>query len=283
MTFLIVFICCAAELTYMSSQAFRATQWIVSWHRWLTDKIQWRGWRGGGALVAALVLPCFVLAALFNIVVAESTLMSLVGGSAVLLFCFGSGDIAGDIESYTSHYLDANDQLSLPDKENFLQDVGSIDGDPDGPTMRAVAIEANDSLFAPALWFCILGPVGALLFRMSSTLQRSLDDATAEAVLARRLYDVLLWLPARLLGFGLGLAGTLGPVMGVLRDRAYDLSESNTLLGDAALAALGHQAVDDYDGDDSHVASIRSMFRLVKHGFIVWLVVLGLLSSAGLA
>ena len=69
--------------------------------------------------------------------------------------------------------------------------------------------------------------------------------------------------------------------MGVLRDRAYDLSESNTLLGDAALAALGPQAVDD--GDDSHVASIRSMFRLVKHGFIVWLVVLGLLSSAGLA
>lgn len=281
MTFLIVFICCAAELAYVSFEPFRGGQWIVSWHTWLSRKVGLGRWLGRGSLFVSVALPCLLTAIIFNHVIVGSTVLSLLGGIAILLFCFGSGDLAREVEAYTSRYLDPEDGMPPPDKGGFLDDVGAIVGDPDRPYLRAIAIEANDGLFAPAFWFCVLGPIGALLFRMSSTLNRTLGTASAEAEIAGRLYNILIWLPARLLGVGLGLAGSLGPVIGILRQRGYDLSQSAGLLGDAAVAALDRQA--DDDSGDEHVASIGAMFGLVKRGFVVWLVVLALLAGAGLA
>ena len=80
----------------------------------------------------------------------------------------------------------------------------------------------------------------------------------------------------------LGLAGTLGPVTRVLHEHDYGLSQSAMLLGDASIAALEQHEHDDPGRGDEHVGAISSMFSLVKRGFVVWLVVLALLSSAGL-
>jgi membrane protein required for beta-lactamase induction len=209
--------------------------------------------------------------------------LTFLAAIALLLFCTGPGDLAREIESYTSNYLDTEGDQPAPDMANFLNNVNTNDADPDRPYMRAIALEANDRLFAPMFWFSILGPVGALLFCMSRGLQQSKDLPDAEAHSTERLYDVLIWIPARLLGFGLGLAGTLGPVMRTLREHDYGLSRSAALLGDVLIAALDRHEYDAPDGGDDHVASINAAFSLVKSGFVVWLVVLALLAAAGIA
>ncbi|MDP6182803.1 MAG: regulatory signaling modulator protein AmpE [Gammaproteobacteria bacterium] len=282
MTFLIVFICCAAELTYMSFEPFRKGQWIGFWHRWVANELGLRKWLGSSSFVVSLLVPCFLTALLFGHVLIDSTLLSMIAGIAILLFCSGPGDIAREIDSYTDSYLDEEGELPPPENANFLSVVSANDLDPDGPYMRAVAIQANDRLFAPAFWFAVLGPVGALLFRMSSALRSILDSSSAEHGLIERLYNILIWLPARLLGVALGLAGTLGPVIRVLREHDYGLSGSATLLADASIAALERHEHDDPGRGDEHIAAIISMFSLVKRGFVVWLVVLALLAAAGL-
>lgn len=282
MTFLIIFICCAAELTFVSFEPFRNGEWVASWHAWLADQLGLRQRLGHALLFVTLALPCLAVAYLFGSIFAGSTLVTLFGGTAVLLFCCGPGDLAREIESYSNSYLDEEGSLPPPDMGNFLGKIRGAEGDPDRPYMRAVASEANDRLFAPMFWFCAIGPVGALLFRMSSILRNDLAASTAEAVLAERLYNILIWLPARMLGFGLGLAGSLGPVMRVVQDNDYGLSQSAAFLGDASLAALEKHEHDDFGHGDEHVSSIASMFALVKRGFVVWLVVLALLAAAGL-
>jgi AmpE protein len=278
MIFLIVFICCVFELIYVSFAPLRSGRWIQLWHRWLCDNFPVRKIFGGASLLVSFALPCAVLAYIFGNVFADSVLLTLLGGTALLLFCSGPGDIAHEIESYTRRYLDEDGNQPPPDTNNFLNNIDAIDGDPDRPYLRAIAIEANARLFAPIFWFSVLGPVGALLFRMSVTIARSPTLDPVDGVVAKRLYDILIWAPARLLGIGLGLGGTLGPVVGVLSRWEVKLSQSEALLGDAAIAALETTITDERD---QHAALINSMFSLVKRGFVVWLAILALLVVAG--
>jgi len=283
MSFLVVFICCAVELNHASFAPFRGGQWIGSWHTWLADELGFRRWFGRGSLLISLAIPCGLAGYIFSYVLDESTVLTFLGATALLLFCSGPGDLARDLESYTRNYLDEEGDQPPTDKANFLNNVNANDADPDRPYMRAIALEANERLFAPMFWFSILGPVGVLLFCMSRGLKHGNDLTAAEADIEERLYNILVWIPARLLGFGLGLAGTLGPVMRTLAEHDYDLSQSGALLGDVLIAALDRHEYDDLDDGDEHVASINAAFGLVKSGFVVWLVVLALLAAAGLA
>lgn len=281
MIFLIVFICCVFELTYVSFAPLRSGSWIISWHNWLSDNCGLRSILGRASILGSLVLPCALLAYLFSAILVDSTLLTLLAGTGVLLYCSGPGDIAQEIESYTRNYLDEDGIQPSPDPDNFLNKINISDGEPDVPFLRAIAVETNDRLFAPVFWFAVLGPVGALLFRMCTTLKRSDSTRSADAELSARLYDILIWVPARLLAVGLGLGGTLAPVIDILSERSFDLARSDVLLGDSAIAALDKNRPVTFDEGDQHIVLIDGMFSLIKRGFVVWLGVLALLVVAG--
>ena len=153
----------------------------------------------------------------------------------MLLYCSGPGDIAQEIESYRRNYPDEDGFQPSLDANNFLN---KIDVSADVPYLRSIAVETNDRLFSPIFWFAVLGPVGALFFRMGVTLKVAGSPHAADVEIATRLYDILVWTPARLLAVGLGLAGTLAPVMNILGAQSFRLAQSDILLGDSAIAAL---------------------------------------------
>ncbi len=281
MIFLIVFICCVFELTYVSFAPLRSGTWIISWHKWLSENCRLRRVLGRASILGSLVLPCALLAYIFNAILVDSTLLTLLGGTAVLLYCSGPGDIAQEIETYTQNYLDEDGIAPSPDANNFLHKIDVSDSDPDIPYLRAIAVETNDRLFAAVFWFTVLGPVGALLIRMSITLKEVRSTHTSDAEFAARLYDILIWIPARLLAVGLGLGGTLGPVMDIFGEQSFKLAQSDVLLGDSAIAALDKNRAAALNEGDQHTALIDDMFSLIKRGFVVWLGVLALLVVAG--
>lgn len=281
MTFFIVFICLVAELAWLSFAPLRGVGWVSSWYVWLERVLDLRRWAGDATVLVAVAVPLAAVATVFNVVLDDSTFLTLVAGIAVLLFSSGPCDLASEIEFYKRAYLDPDDDALPLDRDNFLNQVSAPVGDPDRPYEVAVACAANDGLFAPLFWFVLLGPVGAILFRMSSAIVGNPALSPGETRIAVRLYEILLWLPARLLAIGLGLAGTLGPVLKVFTDTRHGLGQSADFLGAAALAALGTHRDDTEAGDDEHIAAIHAMFGLVKRGFLVWLVVLALLVAAG--
>ena len=283
MTFFIIFISLAAELTWLSFAPLRGVTWVSTWYSWLTSVLDLKRWTGNATLLVAVAAPVVLVVYVFNAVLDDSSLLSLCGGVAVLLFCSGPRDLASEIEFYKRDYLDQDDEAFPLDRDNFLNRVSAPVGDPDRPYEVAVVHAANDGLFAPMFWFVMLGPAGAVLFRMSSALVGNPALSAGELQIAARLYEILLWLPARLLAIGLGLAGTLGPVQRVFTSARHGLGQSEEFLGAAALAALGSHRDDTEPGDDEHIAAIHAMFGLVKRGLLVWLVALALLVAAGFA
>jgi len=281
MTFFVIFISLVAELTWLSFAPLRGVGWVSAWYSWLTRVLDLRRWTGNATMLMAVAAPVILVAYMFNAVLDDSTLLTLVGGVAVLLFCSGPRDLASEIEFYKRDYLDQDDEALPLDRDNFLNRVSAPVGDPDRPYEVAVVRAANDGLFAPMFWFAVLGPVGAILFRLSSAFVGNPVLSAGELQIAARFYEILLWLPARLLAIGLGLAGTLGPVHDVFRSTRHGLGQSEDFLAAAALAALGDHRDDTEPGDDAHIAAIHAMFGLVKRGFLVWLVALALLVAAG--
>ncbi len=82
--------------------------------------------------------------------------------------------------------------------------------------IRKAAIETTlengaDAVFAPIFWFIIAGPVGALFYRLSNTLDAMWGYKNAHYLhfgfAAARLDDVLNWLPARLTALSYLLLG----------------------------------------------------------------------------
>lgn len=282
MTFFTIFVCLAAELTWLSFAPLRSDRWVSTWFSWTVARLNLRQWAGNAGVLLTVAVPAGLVAYLFNIVLIDSRTMTFLGGAALLLFCSGPRDLASEVEFYKRDYLDHDDEGLPLDQDNFLNRIKAPVGDPDRPYEVAVAVAANDGLFAPMFWFALLGPVGAVLFRMSSALAGSSVLTPGEQQISARLYDLLNWVPVRLLALGLGLAGTLGPVTQAFAAADHGLRQSNQFLGRAALAALGTHRDDTEPGDDEHIAAIHAMLGLVKRGFLVWLVALALLVAAGI-
>lgn len=265
----------------MNFAPLRKTNWILDWHRWLCSKLGLQRLLGAGAVLITIAVPVAALAYVFASWWIDSYFLTLLGGITVLMFCFGPEDTGYDIEQYIQAYRDPTDKYIPPNGDNFLRAVTAHAPDPDAPFLRAVAVVLNERIFAPAFWFVVLGPLGALGYRMASALARNLAPGESQRVVAQRLHQILLWLPARFLAIALGLAGTLGPVLKLLRERDYGLTAGTILIGETALAALADNSTKASD-DDEHVRLINSMFALVKRAFVVWLGVLALGAAAGI-
>ena len=172
---------------------------------------------GGGRVALALLPPvavCLLLSWLFDHPPLGAVL-GLLFSLIVLLYCFGPREFERDLEAI----LNAPDPLR---REAAAQRL--IDDDDElvwtAPGLgEAVAYAALRRRFAVLFWFFVLGPFGALLYRLSQTLARNeslrLDAGSRTA--AQYLANALDWAPAQLLVFTLAIVGHWDAVIGAWR------------------------------------------------------------------
>lgn len=172
----------------------------------------WQGFVG----VAWVVLPVTLLVALVYFLLANLFFgtVSMMLGFFILLYCLGPDDLHHDMQTYFA-LQKSNDQEGV---NNFLHKfLGNVPAN-EQMLHRAVTdqifIQANQRVFAVIFWFLILGPIGALLYRMSSLLVRYLDLRSAEfdhsfVEASQKWLSILDWVPVRIVGLLYGLAGNL--------------------------------------------------------------------------
>jgi AmpE protein len=256
-------------------------------HRWVA---QLADTSGVGRVVLALLLPvalCLLISGLFWHSPLRQ-LLQLIFSVAMLLYCLGPREFEADLEAM----LNAPDGASRYAAAQLLADVGNPVSWSAPELGSAVAYAALRRRFAVLLWFFLLGPTGALLYRLAQILAReeslSLDVQGRQS--ARYLANALDWLPAQLLVFTLAVVGHWDAVVNAWRqwhEKAAATSWYSSepgFLGAAAKAdiLIDIEAGDGYAEDRSdpliELARLRSA---LLRALLVWLSIVALIVLGG--
>ena len=175
------------------------------------------------AALAVVVPPALLMLALQWIV--GGWLYGLVGivlGVAVLLLTLGPLDVSDVLEDYIEARRADDTERSNWFYERFTGEQVPDTIQQEGRSIvEAVLVRTHDHVFATVFWFCLLGPAGAVLYRMAAeaALQPP-PGIVARPELHRALrhvLGVLGWMPARLMAFGYAITGSFEHAIGRMR------------------------------------------------------------------
>lgn len=280
---------------------------VPGWYGRITDTLVSRlpsSWDGIGAVIL-VVAPAVIAMAVVQWLVWGLLfgLVTLVLGIVVLLFAFGPIDVIGLVEDYINASADE-------DRERMAWIYGRLTGE-ELPEARyeegrrmvdAILTQGHDNLFATVFWFCVLGPAGAVLYRMlaEGALRPPAAVVARPALLRsyRYLLGLLGWIPARLVAFGYAMTGSFEEALQRLREgapAADDLLASNqALLCRTGTASLRQEDVARRAGDSGEDYDIGAERRtknpgeaverarsLALRAAVFWLAILALLTLAG--
>jgi AmpE protein len=169
---------------------------------------------GSGRVLLALLVPVALCALLWWLLdhLPLGDLLQMLLSLAVLLYCFGPREFETDLEAI----LNAPDGASREAAAQSLADDGETIAWNAPALGVAIAYAALRRRFGVLFWFFLLGPVGALLYRLAQTLGRdeSLRLDSGSHTTARYTANVLDWPAAQLLTFTLAMVGHWEAVIG---------------------------------------------------------------------
>ncbi len=294
MSLIVIVICLIAERFLLDYQHLRQKQWLEAYSQWLAQQHAAAWTRNGMMSLIIQLLPPVLIIALLQQMLPGSLfgLPSVAFAAAVLLFCLGPTDL----DTQVNDYIRAVEDEDEAGQRRIAKEI--IDDEP--PTSEpalsqsvaeSVLFQANQRQFGVLFWFLLLGPVGALFYRIATQLPR-LEQANRDIDFflgAKQLLLIMDWLPARITAVCYAIAGSFEDALYGWRsyqDRRYDeFSDSNSGIlictGSGAMrltTLLGDHS--DELHDYSHLP--QSAMALVWRSLVVWLVIAGLLTLTGI-
>ena len=264
--------------------------------RWRGDGV-FRRWvaqladtSGSARVVLALLPPTLICVLLWHLFGLSPLggLLQLLFALAVLLYSFGPREFEADLEAI----LQASDDARREAAAQRLADDGEAVAWNAPALGVAVVYAALRRRFGVLFWFFVLGPVGALLYRLAQRLGRddTLDLDGGGRIAAGHVANALDWLPAQLLTFTLAVVGHWDAVMGAWRrwhSQASPTSWYRMGPGFLGAAAQADVLVDIEAGDgyaEEHSDPVSELIRLrgtLLRALLAWLSVIALVVVGG--
>lgn len=264
--------------------------------QWRGDGV-FRGWvrqlddtAGRGRVLLTLIVPtllCLLLVSLLG-QLPLGGFLQLAFAVLVLLYGLGPHAFEADLEAV----LHAPDPVARDSAAQRLAEPGERVAWNAHALGETVAIAALRRRFGVLLWFFLLGPAGALLYRLAQTMGR--DDTLAldagSRIHARYVANALDWLPAQLLVFTLALVGHWDAVMAAWkrwREHAAPTSwytEGPDFLAAAACADIDVEieAGDGYAAEHSDpLLELTRMRSAFLRALLAWLSIVALIVLGG--
>lgn len=266
---------------------WRDYAWLRSWQEQVG--------RAGGdvaGLLLAIGIPV-LLCALVQIALHGRMLgvFALAFATVVLFHCWGPRDLERDAEAIDK----------APDSDQRLAAAQALRGDEvrqplpleSAALVEATFVAALRRWFGVLFWFAVLGPAGALLYRIVQLLAFAPLHADVltprQRELSERAARVLDWLPAHLMALALALASNFDAVFKTWHDYHAARGDGWLSLDPGFLNAIARASVAaDVAAEEDATHSARNplvalddAMVLVRRVLVVWLTIIAVIVLAG--
>ncbi len=138
--------------------------------------------------------------------------------------------------------------------------------------IATLLVRANHNIFAVLFWYVLLGPMGAVLYRLNDLLSHHTNNELAEYSFAAKTFERLLdWIPVRLFAFSIALVSHFVSVFKCwLSDVLTGFQQNDAVLANCGVAALKEE------GSTSKLIRAQ-VLTLIDRALIVWLVIMALI------
>jgi AmpE protein len=282
----------AIEFHFKLASEYRDYSWFEKFRGFIADSFADKGFFDSWLGIAIILLtPILILYGLVNIFNGPFYWLVLFIVSVALLFLsigpkplekefekyFDSMD-RGDSEAAYLHWYSINngkEEVRLPDEQ--VVEVGSNQAEiPEEDELvrsatRTLLVEAEKRYFGVIAWFILIGPLGALFYRLSYLYRDycASNEFDEHLPLMELLIHWIDWVPARITSLFFLLTGDF--VKGFYRIQDYLTdpdADNNQLLSETGVAALGlEMGVSDNDVEEN----TRTM-DMIKRTLIIYLV-----------
>jgi membrane protein required for beta-lactamase induction len=292
MKFLALLLALGFERLWSSQRQVRDPGWRLAYVR---GSLRWAARQRDATRVAAVIAAAAAPGLLVAVVLggfhdSVSGLVWIALAGLVLFFALGPRDLQQEVYEWLSAVQLGDAAAAQRLRAEILEyDAAQRRGPALASVAEAVFVQANNRLFGVVFWFVLLGPFGALLFRLGDLLRREAllraaradapPGAGALAADCQRVHGVLAWAPSRLLALTYGVAGSFEESFAgwraYLRDESDHFFDANdrllVLAGRGALGARWSDAPDEAE-------RTRRAMRLVRIAFYAWLAAVGALT-----
>lgn len=282
----------------------RVNGWLAAWSDWLESRFNAGEHRHGvAAWMVGVALPSGLL-------LAASLLAYWYSWPLALLLGVGTLYLTTGFRQFSHHFTDIHTALQAGEVEQARRLLArwtgrNTDRLSSGEAARLAIEEAllasHRHVYAPLFWFTLLGPAGALGYRLARHLcyawQDEVRDAGAFGEFAQRAFAAIDWLPVRLTAISFAIVGNFEDAVFCWRSQAARWPEeaSGILLATGA-GALGMRLGMPVDGggvlvdrpelgvgDDADPDFMQSAVGLVWRALVMALLLLTLLGIASWA
>ena len=272
--------------------ALRQFGWLIEWRRQAEGlSTASAGWNGLAALALIVGLPVLLIG-LLQVALWHSLwgFPAFVFALLLLFYCWGPRNLDRDVEAIVEA-PDAQRKREACVRLMAADATGSLDGQ---RLVEGVFVGALRRWFGPLFWFLLLGPAGALLYRLGALLGADAahaDMPQAQRESARGLLAILDWPVAHLMTLALALAANFDAVFGAWREwHTGGVRLDSGFLGAAARASVAVEIADHdtdvADGDalaaTPALLELRDAMSLVWRMLLLWLAVLAIVVIARL-
>ena len=284
MTFISILIALLLERITPQILVYRHFRWLRDYAQWLIDVLhieklgQWMSF-------AILLVPLVIILWIFNGLFEKALfgLFELAFHVAVILFCLGPRDLDKQVDQYL-------DSIEIGEQQQRMDSAGQLmttAPEEDLPAQvlqvcKSLLVEANIRIYAVLFWFVILGPLGALIYRLLDQWYR--NDYLPSALNRIRSTSGMLagwldWIPARLTLFAYMISGSFEAGLQAYRQSrftAIDSYQQNCKL----LETVGFHSLSVASASTAAQAieMVRKTRGLILRSLVVWLALIAFVS-----